>query len=1350
MFPDGLNALILRRTASAALFVVTLCVSTVSFAGVRLVDEQNGRLTFEVRFESAEGLGRLSTPGLPSLSYRRLFVAVPHGASVRLEVADGRLTEERGGLPALVELEREASGVPIARPAAGFFPTQPAIVSGSFSFRKTRVVAVDCFRSQVDYEAGHRRVWSGYRLTVHYPPASRHVEAGRSDPLLAGLIENRAYVPAAPGRSIARSGVPVPDPHFSLSGNWIKMRVTAPGIYRITGNDIAATGVALGSIVDPASFRLFTGGGTQLDRDLTQPAGTWIPGNWMTECDIVVDYGGDGTFDPGDRILFYGLGVADYEDLYRPGAPRESRLDHIYDRGNVYYLTWDDSPGFGGIRARMAPQNVTPGAGPDVATYEERLYFEEDRVRELDLGGDGWVWQNISPPGTSPVTLPFLPEFSVTDLDTSQSQTFRTVALAAYSTTPGAKNSDHHAVYIMNDSTIGEMVWSTSNNDRFADAPEVVIVGTGLVSEGLNLFQLHVPRRDLLPPFAPNQDFMLFAWYEVRYHRFLSAIGGVSLPFSSPDTLGTVSYNLTDFAPSGQLFLFDVSDQFHPRMLTGFVETAAGGARSVRFTSTNSGTRQYLWAVTDAGFKRPDVVQRHFPRDLRGVATSPHMLIITHPLFQSAANVLAQHRRGNLPFFPSPNVEVVTVQEVFDNFSGGLVDPVAFRNYCKFLYDNFTDPGGNPLLTFLLLLGDGNIDFKNFTSTLPNFVTTNINMNQLTLEAYITDDWFALMDATDVPGARFIDFAVGRLPAASTQEADALVTKVIGYETQAEFGDWRDTIILIADDENSFRNTRQPDFVLQSEIIAYVKLAKHLNPLKIYLTEFPAISGIKPASRLFLLDAWNKGALVINYTGHGSSKQMADEQVFLDTDVPALVNGLRLPLLVAVSCTIGKFADGTTKSLSEKLLLSQTGGAVATITASELTFINPNATFDFNLFELMFPPDPGLAEPLGVALLQAKARTLGASGSRLVEENNEKYNLLGDPAQRLVAPRRRIVFDRVDIDTLVTGKREIVHGSVLDNGQVDTGFSGTAKLVIREPDDRSGYQRSDGFFIPYNYPGGTIYEGTADVTAGEFEFSIKIPRSAQTGNLGFILGYADNGTVDAAARFDSIEYVRPAPGDTTALVPTDGPPRVVLGFQGGSFSKVKPGAVLRARVRDADGVNTLSTTPEGKLALVFDGSNLPIDVTEFFEFDHGGLDTSGTLLFPLPGLDVGDHQAVFKVSDTFGQTRLDTLRFSLTDLLDFSAEVVLNYPNPFKTSTQFLINLTGRARIRLEIFTVSGRRVRTLDATRDAGEAWIDWDGRDFAGDAIANGMYLYVARVDFEGVDRPQQVLRGKLVKVE
>ncbi|MEE9269333.1 MAG: C25 family cysteine peptidase, partial [Candidatus Krumholzibacteria bacterium] len=1110
----------MRRSASIALCLGWLFVAvSTSSAGVELVDEQNGRLTFAVRFDepgsAAGSLSRLSDPGLPPLSYERIFVAIPPGSSVRLDVTDGRFTEKQGNLPEPVELEPGTPGVPVASTPQGYFPASPCTSANTFTFRKTRVAAIDCFRSQVDYTSGRRRVWSEYRVIVTYPPAPSYARSVQADPLLASLVENRAYLPVASHRK-SPAAVPVPDPQFSRSSNWLRIRVSRPGVYLIRGSDLAQAGVTLSSIIDPGSFRLFTGGGVQHDRDLTRPDGTWIPGNWMNECDVIVEYGGDGTFDPVDRIIFYGLGVADYEDLYRSGAPRESRLDHLYVRDNLYFLTWDANPGFDGTPARMALQTAVPTAGTDVTTFEDRLYFEEDRVREISLGGDGWVWQNIAR-RQGEETRPF-PRFTVTDLDPSQPQTFRTVALAPFSATE--RNTGHHAVYWMNDVDIGDIVWNTLGGDRFEDAKPVLISRTGLVTEGSNEFKLHLPRRDVTSPFAPNEDFMLFAWYEVRYHRFLKA--GSALPFSSPDTSGTVNYGVTDLNLSGQLYLFDVTDHFHPKVLGGFTESVAGTSRTIRFASDNSGVRQYFWAGTAAGFSAPAGLQRYFPRDLRNVGTSPHMLIVTHPLFRSAAANLHQHRLGNLPFFANPSVEVVTAIEIFDNFSGGLADPVAIRNYCKFLYDNFTDGAGNPLLTFLLLLGDANVDAKNFTSSVPNFVTTNVNMNQFTLDAYVTDDWFALMDSSDVGGRKFIDFPVGRLPAASAQEANQLVNRVIEYETQAAFGNWRDIVILVADDENSFRDTRQAQFVLQSEAIANAKLARYFDPLKVYLTEFPAISGIKPASRLFFLNAWNEGALVINYVGHGSSKQMADEQVFLDTDIPLLDNGLRLPLLIAVSCTMGKFAEAG-KSLSEKLLLKQDGGAIATITASELSFIGPNETFDFNVFELMFPTTPGLAEPLGVGLMKAKFKSLSASPSRLVLENNEKYNLLGDPAMRLLSPHRRIVFDPLDIDTLVTGKRHIVRGSVRNNGgQVDTGFSGTVRLVVREPDDQSGYQREDGFGIAYNYPGGTVYQGTADVNAGQFEFSFKVPRSAQTGDLGFILGYADNSSIDAVARFDSI------------------------------------------------------------------------------------------------------------------------------------------------------------------------------------------------------------------------------------
>ena len=690
---------------------------------------------------------------------------------------------------------------------------------------------------------------------------------------------------------------------------------------------------------------------------------------------------------------------------------------------------------------------------------------------------------------------------------------------------------------------------------------------------------------------------------------------------------------------------------------------------------------------------------------------------------------------------------------------------MAIRNYMKFLYDNFDDGQGNPDIAYLCLLGDANDDFRNNASSLPNFVTSNLNLHPIVVDAYATDDWFVLMDVEDTPGESFIDIAVGRLPAASTMEANFLVDRVIKYETEAEFGVWRDRVILLADDEQSPSSKNQADFVLQSESIATNLLKPYLEPARLYLTEYPAIQGIKPGSRLDFLQSWNDGALVINYVGHGSSVQMADEQVFLASDVGNLINGSRLPLFAAVSCTIGDFASPVAKSLSERLLLRDGGGVVATVTASEVTFIGPNTTFDFNFFRYVFRDTPFLSNPIGSGLLRTKFESLAfiSGGSRLVEENNQKYNLLGDPAMRLLAPRRGIEFNAADVDTLVAGKRATIRGTVLNgDGDPDPFFNGSVTLVVREPDDPSGYTREgDGYFIPYRYPGGTIFTGTADVVGGNFTFNFQVPRSAGTGVNAFVQAYAENSggaavggasqvasrvtAWDGAAIDNQVVFAAPDPGDSTVAA-VDGAPRTVLGFKDGETIP-KPGAVLRAVIRDGDGINTLSTTPEGKIALVFDGG-LPIDVTEFFEYEYGGTDTAGTLLFPLPELERGKHTVIFKVADSFGQTRLDTLGFTTTDAADYSARVVMNYPNPFKDETYFLVELTDQAEIRLDVFTVSGRPVRSLRDSGGPGEVWVRWDGRDETGDDVANGIYLYVARVDFPGTDQKTQILRGSVSK--
>jgi hypothetical protein len=78
---------------------------------------------------------------------------------------------------------------------------------------------------------------------------------------------------------------------------------------------------------------------------------------------------------------------------------------------------------------------------------------------------------------------------------------------------------------------------------------------------------------------------------------------------------------------------------------------------------------------------------------------------------------------------------------------------------------------------------------------------------------------------------------------------------------------------------------------------------------------------------------------------------------------------------------------------------------------------------------------------------------------------------------------------------------------------------------------------------------------------------------------------------------------------------------------------------------------------------------------------------------------------------------------------------VLNYPNPFTTSTQFVFTLTGTEvpdLFTIQIMTITGKVVQEIN--RDQfGDLHIGrnvtnyaWDGKDMYGDQLANGVYLY------------------------
>jgi len=102
---------------------------------------------------------------------------------------------------------------------------------------------------------------------------------------------------------------------------------------------------------------------------------------------------------------------------------------------------------------------------------------------------------------------------------------------------------------------------------------------------------------------------------------------------------------------------------------------------------------------------------------------------------------------------------------------------------------------------------------------------------------------------------------------------------------------------------------------------------------------------------------------------------------------------------------------------------------------------------------------------------------------------------------------------------------------------------------------------------------------------------------------------------------------------------------------------------------------------------------------------------------------------------------------------------MLNYPNPFSTSTRFVFTLTGSEipqEVQIQIMTVTGKVVQEIDEM-ELGPLRIGnnmtefaWDGKDEFGDQLANGVYLYRVKMKLNGtnIDRRESSVDKSFVR--
>jgi hypothetical protein len=162
------------------------------------------------------------------------------------------------------------------------------------------------------------------------------------------------------------------------------------------------------------------------------------------------------------------------------------------------------------------------------------------------------------------------------------------------------------------------------------------------------------------------------------------------------------------------------------------------------------------------------------------------------------------------------------------------------------------------------------------------------------------------------------------------------------------------------------------------------------NPRKIYLGQLGA-----EATRGAIVEAFEQGASLLSYMGHGGIHLWAQENIFNSSQVGLLAAQPLEPLVLTLNCLNGYYHFPYFNALSEELLKAEGKGALAAFSPSGLSLNGPAHLFHKALLgELL---QQGHAR-LGDAVLAAQA---AYTETGAFPELLSIYHLLGDPAMKL-------------------------------------------------------------------------------------------------------------------------------------------------------------------------------------------------------------------------------------------------------------------------------------------------------------------------------------------------------------
>ena len=1261
--------------------------------------------------------------GIPGIQERNISLGVPVEFGNTIEILSSQFTELDGLVTPIPKLVKDG-GLPADKYIVGDgyynYEDNPELVMfGDFGITrglKNQVIRI--LPIKFNEQSKKIKLYRQIVFRVQYGKGGTVTSNPKYDELLASAFTN--YNVARYWQKSRKKSINKINAHSVLAtGKWVKFEATGEGIYKIDYNFLTSAGFDLSSI-DPRKIKIYNNGGKVLSENLNDPRPVDLVENAIT---VVGE--SDGKFDQGDYIIFYGRGT-DFWD-YDSTQKKIVRFHHPYSNHNYYWITYDGENG----KRIQNKSSLSTTAGYLQTSSLAFADLDEDKIN-IGKSGRDYYGDNFT--------------------QTVLSRTYTNSLNGRISSTPIYYNM-RFAVASKSGLTLKVVENNTPIMTRSLNGYGTQDYRVGEVYNNLNTtYQGDLPdNRSVLKlsiePFDINSVGYI-DYFEISYTKDLAAFDNKIL-FFSKDTTAVIEYYLHNF-PSSDISVYDVSDPANVKLLTNC--NVSGGDCRFQVAESEGSVSKYI-GLSNKDYLTPVNPETVENSDIRGIQEGAKYIIISPKDFLEAADKLKKYRESQAPV--TTTTKVIRVDQIFNEFSCGMLDPSAIRDFIKYAYDNWQIPP-----SYVLLFGKGTFDSKNTEGYSDNFVPTWQSKESLIFhyggDTYSTDDFYVDVDGID----SFIDLASGRLTAASLTQANDYVSKVIDYELNSKNGVWKNTMTLVADDGLKTEGHDSPLYVHTDQIedIANHIIPKSFGLKKIYLADYPTVltseGRRKPQVNTDIIDAINNGTVLINYIGHGNPEVWTHEVVFeKSVTIPQLHNKDYF-FLVAATCDFAYYDRPNEDSGNDELLLKSDGGEIAGLSSVRVVEswenYSLNRAFMNNL--LNSPRDTlNLMKTIGSAYLTTKS----SSGNNGI--NDQKFHLFGDPLLRLQVPRYQGTIDSVNGQTLTASVQlkalsstQLSGTIITPDGHKDENFNGQGILTVFDSERSKKLEQIDNY--PVVIPGGVIFRGSVSVNNGEFTSSFVVPKDISYENKnGKIIFYFYDNSSDGIAYTDKITV-----GGTDSTVVNDGTgPQIDIYFDNSSSNTAylvgtQPNLIVK--LSDETGLNTTGTGVGHKLeGILNENESAPIDFTNSFTGDLDAAGKSGKINYTFDKLDEGEYSLMVKAWDVFNNYSNETAYFSVVTDDKLVVRDVYNYPNPFSSNTTFTFqhNLNEPVNVKIKIYTIAGRMIKEIESN-DVIDRFvkIDWDGRDGDGDMIANGTYLYKIIVKSQSGEFNQSVL-GKMAVI-